>query len=140
MTALAATPAPGASGWNTTDVTARIAASDGHLASAGGLDRLHIETSGAQPGTFDFPGEQDGYNVQELTIAAEGETTIAHAAFDVRGNPGRRRRPSCGSTRPRRSPAGLPERCVLWPPNGRLVRVADVSAADAVSGLGGPCP
>ncbi len=32
--------------------------------------------------------------------------------------------------------AGLPDRCVLWPPNGRLVRVAGVSAADAVSGLG----
>ena len=136
VTALAATPAPGASSWNTTDVTARIAASDGHLASAGGLDRLHIETTGAQPGTFDFPGEQDGYNVQELTIAAEGETTIAHTAFDVRGNLPATQTAVVRIDKTAPVLAGLPDHCVLWPPNGRLVRVAGVSAADAVSGLG----
>ena len=138
VTALAATPAPGASRWNTTDVTARIAASDGHLASAGGLDRLHIETTGAQPGTFDFPGEQDGYNVQELTIAAEGETTIAHAAFDVRGN-------LRGDADGRR--ADRQDRARSWPAcriaaccgrrTGGWCGWPSVSAADAVSGLGG---
>ena len=136
VTALAAGPAPGASGWNSTDVTARIAASDGHVAGAGGLDRLHVETTGAQPGTFDFPGERDGYNVQELTITAEGETTIAHAAFDLRDNAGATQTAVVRIDKTAPVVAGLPERCVLGPPDNRLVQVADVSAVDALSGLG----
>ena len=75
--------------------------------------------------------------MQELTITAEGETTIAAQPPSTSAD-------NAGATQTavvridKTAPvvAGLPERCVLWPPDGRLVRVADVSAADAVSGLG----
>jgi hypothetical protein len=31
--------------------------------------------------------------------------------------------------------SGLPESCVLWPPNKRMVHVADVAATDGLSGV-----
>ena len=48
--ALTAVPAPDEAGWNRTDVTLRIAASDGHNVQNAGLRRLHVEMHGAQEG------------------------------------------------------------------------------------------
>ena len=136
VSAHVATPPAGAGGWNAGDVTVRVAGSDGHLNTASGLDLMRVELSGAQAGAFDFPGERDGYNVQELAITAEGETTVTHSTRDVAGNAGA---PQSGVVRiDRTAPvlAGLPGRCRLWPPNRRLVRVAEISASDALSGVG----
>ena len=134
--ALTPTPAPNAAGWNRSDVTVRIAASDGHNVGASGLARLHVEMAGAQAGSWDFAGEQDGYNVQELTISSEGKTTITYFAEDAKGN----REPSHTAvvSVDKGAPVidGLPQHCVLWPPDHRLVHVADVTATDARSGPG----
>ena len=57
-------------------------------------------------------------------------------AEDVKGN---RETDDAVEIRIDRTPpaiAGLPRHCVLWPPNGRLVHVADVTSADALSGPG----
>jgi hypothetical protein len=133
--AVVATPAADEAGWNRSDVTARIAASDGHLQTASGLKRLHVELSVAQTASWDFPGEANGYNVQDLVISAEGTTTVSYFAEDNRGNvePASSFVVRIDKTAP--ALAGLPHRCTLWPPNNRLVHVADVSAADAVSGV-----
>ena len=129
--ALTATPSPNAAGWNRSDVTLRVAASDGHNVGAVGLKRLHVEMTGAQTGSWDLLGESDGYRVEELPISAEGDTTVTWFAEDVKGNvePPRSTLVRIDKTAPAIN--GVPEICELWPPNHRLVRVADISAADA---------
>jgi PLD-like domain len=130
--ALTATPA---ATWSRSDVLLRVAASDGHNVQAVGLERLHVELSGAQTGSWDFTGETNGYSVGELAVTAEGETTITYFAEDRSGNiePARSAVVRVDKTAP--TLAGLPRDCVLWPPNRKLVHVADISASDHLSGL-----
>ena len=91
--------------------------------------------SGAQTGSFEVTGEHDGFSEQRVEIVAEGLTTVTHRAQDVFGNPGLSRAAEIKIDKTAPLIRGLPVRCRLWPPNGRLVRVADVSASDARSGL-----
>jgi hypothetical protein len=133
--ALTATPAANEAGWNRSDVTVRVAASDGHNVQASGLARLHVDMSGAQEGSWDFAGEQDGYNVQELPISSEGPTTITYLAEDAKGNRETAHTGVVSVDKTAPEIGGLPEHCVLWPPDHRLVHVADVTATDALSGL-----
>ena len=137
FSALTATPAPNAAGWNNSDVTLRVAGSDGHSPMASGLARLHVELSGAQAGSWDFPGETAGYNVQEIAVTAEGETTVTFFSEDAKGNVEQLRshRIRIDETAP--TIAGLPHDCELWPPDNRMVHVADVFASDGLSGLAG---
>jgi PLD-like domain len=132
---LVSSPGANRAGWHDSDVTLRVAGSDGHLQTASGLKRLHVEMSGAQAGTWDFPGETDGYNVQELVVSAEGTTTITYFSEDNKGNrePARSQEVRIDKTAP--TLTGLPRDCSLWPPNGQLVHVADVAASDAGSGV-----
>jgi phosphatidylserine/phosphatidylglycerophosphate/cardiolipin synthase-like enzyme len=135
--ALTASPAPNVAGWNRSPVTLRVAASDGHNVSPdnSGLKRLHVDLSGAQTGASDFAGETAGYNVQELPVTAEGETTVTYFSEDVKGNlePARTHVVRLDAAPP--AIAGLPRHCRIWPPNKRMVHVADVIAVDAGSGL-----
>ena len=136
FSAHAIAPAPNAAGWNHTDVTLRVAGSDGHNPLVAGLARLHVELSGAQAGAWDFAGEiAAGYNAQELAVAAEGETTLTYFSEDAKGNVEAPRSAVVRVDKTAPAIAGLPRRCWLWPPNKRLVRVADVTATDAVSGV-----
>ena len=63
-------------------------------------------------------------------MTAEGETTVTYRAEDERGNlePERSHTVRIDRTPPRI--AGLPDACELWPPNHRMVHVAEVSASD----------
>ena len=123
-------PPPNAAGWNRGDVHLRIAASDGHNVTNSGLGRLHVELSGAQTGSIELSGEQDAHRLAELVVSAEGETTVSAFADDRFGNrsPAHTFPVAIDRTPPRIS--GLPESCVLWPPNKRMVQVADVTATD----------
>ena len=115
-------------------MTLRVAASDGHNVGAVGLKRLHVEMTGAQTGSWDLLGESDGYRVEELPISAEGDTTVTWFAEDVKGNVETPRSTLVRIDKTAPAINGVPEICELWPPNHRLVRVADISAADALSG------
>ena len=135
VSALTRRPAANAAGWNRDDVALRIAASDGHNVSNSGLRSLHVEMTGAQSGTWDLAGEQDASRVAELVVTAEGETTVSYFAEDRFGN---REAPQTRTVRIDRTPpriAGLPPACTLWPPNGRMVTVAQVTASDEGSGV-----
>jgi hypothetical protein len=136
-TALTASPEPNAAGWNRSDVGLRIAASDGHNVGASGLRRLHVEMAGAQQGSWDFPGETAGLNVQELTVSAEGTTTVTYFAEDAKGNRGREQTRTVLIDKTAPSIAGVPQNCELWPPDHSMVHVADVTATDAGAGLAG---
>jgi phosphatidylserine/phosphatidylglycerophosphate/cardiolipin synthase-like enzyme len=134
-TALTQRPAPNAAGWNRDDVTLRIAASDGHNVGNSGLRTLHVEMTGAQSGTWDLAGEQDAHRLAELEVTAEGVTAVRFIAEDRFGN---RSVEQTHTVRIDRTPpriAGLPVGCTLWPPNGRMVTVAQVTAADDGSGV-----
>jgi hypothetical protein len=136
--ALTATPGPNTAGWNRSDVNVRLAASDGHAppGNASGLERFHIESSGAQLSSEDILGEDDGYRVRELTVSAEGTTTISHFAEDRMGN---RESPHSYVVSIDKTPpviTGLPDHCRLWPPNHKFREVADVSATDPVADVG----
>lgn len=123
--------APNPAGWNRGDVRLRIAASDGHNVGNSGLRRLHVELSGAQTGRFDLTGEEDAHRLAELAITTEGITTVSSFAEDRFGNlePAQAADVKIDRTPPRI--AGLPVSCELWPPNHRMVHVADVTASDA---------
>ena len=82
-----------------------------------------------------FVGETAGYNVQELPVTAEGETAFEYFSVDAKGNAEVPRSAIVRVDESAAVIAGLPERCRLWPPNKKLVRVADVTATDAVSGI-----
>ncbi len=121
--------------WSNSDVTVRVAASDGHMLNVSGLNRLHIELSGAQTGTWDLLGESRGYNAQDVVVSAEGTTTVTAYAVDNAGNQSATRTVEVRIDKTPPEIAGLPEECELWPPNGSMVDVAHVTAEDDASGL-----
>jgi hypothetical protein len=130
-------PAPNGAGWHRTGTTVRIAGSDGQDVDTSGLARLRVELSGAQTGSWDFLGANDAYNVQELPVIADGETTVTYFSEDVAGNLEKPKAAVVRIDRTAPTIAGIPRRCRLWPPNHKLVRVARVSATDSPAGLAG---
>jgi hypothetical protein len=125
-TAATADPAPGAAGWNASDVVVSLAASDAG-ASASGVDHISYTTSGATsiPST-EMPGSGT-----TIAIANEGETIVQFFAADRAGNIEQTKTLAIrvDKTVPSTS-CGQPD--TLW-------HAADVSiscsASDAVSGL-----
>ncbi len=135
VSALTVLPAPNAAGWHRDDVTLRIAASDGHNVGNSRLRRLHVELSGAQTGSWDLEGEEDAHRLAVLDVTAEGETTVAYFGEDRFGN---LEPVHTHVVRIDRTPPvlhGLPGACTLWPPDHRMVQVADVTATDDGSGV-----
>ena len=134
--ALGARPAANAAGWNDSNVIVRIAGSDGHQRNGvSGLRGVHVEMTGAQAGSWEIEGTTGGYSVREFVISAEGTTTVTFSATDNFGNP---EPVNSRVIRIDKTPpviAGLPTGCNLWPPNNKLVRIADVTAADTLSGI-----
>ena len=130
VSALTVRPAPNAAGWHRDDVALRIASSDGHNVGNSRLRRLHVVLAGAQTGSWDLEGEEDAHRLAELEVTAEGETTVTYFGEDRFGNvePLRTHVVRIDRTPPRI--AGLPASCELWPPDHRMVRVADVTATD----------
>ena len=139
--AVTVSPAPTADGWYRGDVTVRIAASDGHVPNVtSGLDRLHIELSGAQTYSSDVvPPDPRRPAVEELVISAEGETSVSYHAVDRAGNREERSiEIRIDKTAPAIAMGGLlAGRCELWPPNAKMRPVGIISATDAGSGLRG---
>ena len=88
FTSLRVTPAKHAG--NGEQVQVRIAASDGHtrnLFPVVGLDRLHVEVTGAQTASVDVaPPDPRLPATHELTVDAPGTTTITYYAVDLAGN------------------------------------------------------
>jgi hypothetical protein len=108
------TPSPGTTGWNTTipvTVTWSVKDPESGISSSSGCDPS-IKSS-------DTPS---------LTITCKatngvGLTSSASVTLNIDATP------------PVISGLPAPGACILWPPNGKFVQVATVSAADALSGL-----
>jgi hypothetical protein len=123
-------PSPNANGWNNSNVTVALNSTDNEPGGTG-VREIHFSLTGAQTGSTVVPG-----STASVTITAEGSTTVTYFAIDNAGN---RETPRILTIRLDKTPpviSGLPAPgCSLWPPNHKLVRVATVSARDALSGL-----
>lgn len=107
------TPAPNAAGWNNTDVTVTWSVTD----SISGI----ASSVGCSPATIST-------NTAGATLACSatnGAGLTASASTTVK----------LDKTGPTISGMPAPGSCELWPPNGKFSQVANVTAADALSGL-----
>jgi hypothetical protein len=79
VTVASATPAPGPGGWNTTNVSLTLTATDNPGGS--GVANIRYSLSGAQTSAVVVAG-----NPVTFTISTEGTTTVSYFATDVAGN------------------------------------------------------
>jgi pimeloyl-ACP methyl ester carboxylesterase len=104
-----AAPPPNEHGWNNADVTVTFVADD----ALSGLDTV------SEPATL----TDEGADQEVIGVATDraGNTATIGVVVNIDKTP-----PAIG---------GRPENCELWPPNHKLVRVADVVITDALSGV-----
>jgi hypothetical protein len=124
----AASPAANANGWNSSDVTITLAATD--EARGSGLDFISFALSGAQSGT----GHVDSGG--SIVVNTEGVTTLIWFAQDRAGNAESAHTLSISIDKTKPVITGLPgAECSLWPANRRMVQVATISASGGASPL-----
>lgn len=129
-TVFAASPLANAAGWNNTNVTVTLTASDNPGGS--GVQQIRYSLSGAQTSG---PQVVAG-GTASVTISAEGTTTLIYFATDNAGNQETPKTLVVNIDKTPPAISGLPAQgCNLWPPDHRLVQVATISASDALSGL-----
>ena len=125
-----ASPGPNINGWNNTNVAVNLSATDNPGGS--GVEQIQFALTGAQS----LGWQTVAGNAASVTISAEGTTTLSYFATDNAGN---QETANMLTVRIDKTPpviSGLPAPgCTLWPPNHKLVQVATVTAADALSGL-----
>ncbi len=128
-TSLSVLPLPNDNGWNNTDVAIGVSATDNPGGS--GVKQMNASLGGAQTGEYVLY-----INGQAITVSSEGATTVTYFSQDNLGNS---ESANTLTIRIDRTPPvilGLPPMgTTLWPPDGRFVQVATVTAADVLSGL-----
>lgn len=125
VTAAAATPLPNANGWNRTDVTVELTATD----DASGVREIVWALSGAQTGGATVAGDR-----ATVTVTAEGTTRLTYFARDNRGNQETAKTLDVhiDKTPPRLACTATPNE--IWPPNNQLVPVAiSVTSSESVT-------
>jgi Phosphodiester glycosidase len=129
-------PAPNANGWNNTNVTVALNATD--LASGvadtpvGWVDQVQYSLAGAHEADQQIvPGSS-----ASVGISASGTTTVSYFATDAAGNDEVAKSLSLHLDGAAPTIKGLPSTgCSLWPVNRQLRQVAVVGAEDLVSGV-----
>src|SRR5712691_6779785 len=130
VTVANASPAPNANGWNNTNVTLGFSATDNEPGGSG-VKEVHVSLSGAQTGAFVIPG-----STASVTVSLEGTTTASYFSVDNAGNVETAHTLTVRIDKTPPAISGMPASgCTLWPPDGKLVQVATVSAIDSLSGL-----
>jgi hypothetical protein len=130
ITNAAGSPSPNANGWNNTNVTIILDATDNPGGS--GVKQIEFVLRGAEnTGWQTVMG-----NTASLTISTEGTTILTYFATDNEGNQesAKRRTVRIDKTPPAISGFPAPG-CTIWPPNHKLVKVATVVAGDVLSGI-----
>jgi len=131
VTTATASPGPNSSGWNNTNVTVTLNSTDSESGGSG-VKQIQYALSGAQSvDTQTVPG-----STGSVTISAEGMTTLTYFGTDNAGNAEQSKALTVQIDKTPPVVSGMPASgCALWPPNGRMVQVATVTAADALSGV-----
>jgi mannose/cellobiose epimerase-like protein (N-acyl-D-glucosamine 2-epimerase family) len=125
------TPAPNAAGWSAGPVTVRFAATD----EVAGIREIRVQVRDVTGGAADRAWISPGAELA-LPFAAEGEYDVTFGAVDRLGNTEdpQTLRVRVDLTAP--TVTGLPDPlCRIWPPNERMVAIADVVGHDALSGV-----
>jgi len=123
-------PLPNTNGWNRSDVTVTLTATDEPGGS--GVKQISFAGNGAQI----VPQQTIPGNTASVVISSEGITTLTYSATDNAGNVEKQKMVVVRLDKTAPVILGLPKsNCTLWPPNHKFVQVADVTASDALSGL-----
>ncbi|WP_211326469.1 sialidase family protein [Paenibacillus flagellatus] len=112
----------GANGWYVGDVTVALSATD----DRSGVARTEYRLNGGAWTAYEGP----------IAVAAEGATAIDYRSVDRAGNAEPVRTVTVRIDKTAPAIRVVPDRAVLWPPNGKLVPVAmAVEAEDGASGV-----
>jgi hypothetical protein len=123
-------PGPNVNGWNNTNVTVNLNATDNPGGS--GVKQIQFALSGAQNTGW----QTVGGDAASVTISAEGTTILSYFATDNAGNQETAKTLTVRIDKTLPVMSGLPAPgCTIWPPNHNLFQVATVTATDALSGL-----
>jgi hypothetical protein len=121
-------PSPNDAGWNKTNVTVTLTATDN--ANGSGVQNIRYWLTGAQESQVVLGG-----NPASFTITAEGMTTAGYEALDNAGNIEASKFLTIHLDKSGPVITGMPAPgCTLSPPKHQLVQVASVSPSDTVSG------
>ncbi|HEX6151049.1 AGE family epimerase/isomerase [Nocardioides sp.] len=131
QTTATVTPAANEAGWNHDPVVLDLTATDG----AAGVREVRAQvrhlTGGSSDEAWIAPGD-----VLTLPFAEEGDYAVTYAAVDRLGNEETPRTIQVRVDLTAPTISGMPSQpCRIWPPNERMVQVADVVGHDAFSGL-----
>ena len=127
-----ATASPGSNsyGWNNTDVTVNLNATDNPGGS--GVKQIQFTLGGAQNAGL----QTEAGNAASVTISAEGTTILGYFATDNAGNQESAKTLTVRIDKTPPVVSGLPgPDCSIWPPNHKLVQVASVVVRDSLSGI-----
>ena len=125
-------PTPNGDGWNKTNVTVTLDATD----NAGGhVKQIEYSLAGAQT----LASQVVAGSTTSFPITAEGVTTVTYFAKDVSPAQNTETAHALPVKIDKTLPAisGMPgANCKVWPVDNKMVSVATISASDALSGLG----
>ena len=128
-TVATATPSPNAAGWNRTNVTLALNATDNPGGS--GVQYIRYWLTGAQQTPVVISG-----NPASVLITAEGTTTVGYSAIDNAGNIELSKSLAVKIDKTGPIIFGMPAAgCTLSPAKHQLVQVASVTTSDSLSGL-----
>ncbi len=130
-TTAAVSPDANSAGWHNQQVTLDVTSTDDVV----GVKEIHVLLVDEAGLNRDTAIIEPGDHVT-LTLDAEGDYNVRYFAVDLLGNrePAQTLQVRVDRTAP--AVSGLPsEPCVIWPPNKRMIRVAQVEATDTLSGL-----
>jgi hypothetical protein len=125
-----ATPAPNSDGWNNTNVTVTLTATDN--AGGSGVKSITYAVVGPQ---VTLPRTVNAATTS-LTLSAEGTSFVIYVATDKAGNIASPKLQTVRIDKKKPTISGMPSaKCTINPPNGKLVQIANVTADDALSGV-----
>ena len=131
VTTATVSPGPNSNGWNNTNVTVSLNSTDSESGGSG-VKQIQYALSGAQSvDTQTVPA-----SATSVTISAEGMTTLNYFGTDNTGNTEQSKAFTVQIDKTPPIVSGMPASgCALWPPNGQMVQVGTITAADALSGV-----
>ena len=130
-TVLTATPSANAAGWNNGPVTLDLTATDDLI----GVKEIHVQVAARSGASFDRAVVAPGASLS-TALPDEGVYDVGYFAVDLLGNQEPTQQLSVRIDRTAPTVSGLPQQpCLIWPPNKRMVRAADVVSDDSLSGI-----
>jgi hypothetical protein len=122
-------PLPNSQGWNNSNVTVSLSATDNPGGS--GVESIRYQLSGAENSSLVSSG-----NPAQVPLTAEATTTVAYYAVDNAGNTEITKSLTVKIDKSIPTISGMPEpNCTLSPAKHQLVTAATISASDALSGI-----